>query len=179
MRLEVTLWEEIWINNCCARSWKGGSENARPEKAGEGSFPSHSAWWQSLCPAWQQWHGDTADVSALHWRAGAAQQGCNAAARACWGLELLCTEVFSIYCNLCPGSGGKVEPPVRAVLGISKCRDCLWVPVWDIRRQSTENICKRHVNRALLKNTCWLFIADWLCGLNLHEQQKGVWWEGT
>lgn len=156
MRLEVTLWEESWNNNCCASSWKGGSGNTWPEKVGEGSFPSQGTWWQCLCQVWQQWHGDTADGSARpaqHGRAGVTQQGCS-------GLELLCSEVFSSYCNLCPGSGGKVEPSVRAVLGISKC---LWVPVCDIHRQSAENICKLQEacelcpsQEHLLTVYCWL-----------------------
>lgn len=120
-------------------------------------------------------------MPALHWRAGITQQGYNAAAKECWGLELLCTEVFSIYCNLCPGSGGTIEPSVRAVLGISKCKTvCGSLCVtYTGKVQKISVNCKRHVNCALLNNACWLFIADWFCRLNLHEQQKGVWWEGT
>lgn len=50
-------------------------------------------------------------------RAGTAQQGCRAAAREC------CTEVFSVIC-----AQGQVEQssPLRAALGTSKCKDCLW-----------------------------------------------------
>lgn len=93
---------------------------------------------------------------ALHWRAGITQQGCSATAREWWGLELLCTEVFSICCNLCPGSGGTIEPSVRAVPGISKCKTvCGSLCVtYTGKVQKISVNCKRHVNRALLKNAC-------------------------
>lgn len=99
---------------------------------------------------------------ALPWRAGITQQGCSAAARECWALELLCTEVFSIYCKL-PRGRWTVEPSGRAVLGTSKCKDCLWVPVCDTHRQSAENICKLQEacetcpsQEHLLTVYCWL-----------------------
>lgn len=161
----MTLWEESWINNCCASNCKGGSGNAWPERAVR-DLPLPRAHGDSACAG----HGssDTGTLLRAHSQASSAleswvtQQGCSAAARECWGLEL-CIEVFSIYCNLCPGSGGKVKPSMRAVLGISKCKDCLWVPVCDIHRQSAENICKLQEacepcpsQEHLLTVYCWL-----------------------